>query len=130
MASGRPVVGEKNRTTAIVPLRVTSAETDEIDDPRLSDVDEWGRSERTRALARAIYDPLYSKWFRAEWGGLEKIPEAGGALLVANHAGAIPSDAPVIMHGIEEELGRPVYGMADYFFRSLPVVGTLWARGG
>ncbi len=130
MASGRPVVGEKNRTTAIVPLRVTSAETDEIDDPRLSDVDEWGRSERTRALARAIYDPLYSKWFRAEWDGLEKIPDVGGALLVANHAGAIPSDAPVIMHGIEKELGRPVYGLADYFFRSIPVEGTLWARAG
>jgi 1-acyl-sn-glycerol-3-phosphate acyltransferase len=130
MASGRPVVGEKNRTTAIVPLRVSSAETEEIDDPRLSDVDEWGRSERTRAVARAIYDPLYSKWFRAEWEGLEKIPDAGGALLVANHAGAIPSDAPVIMHGIEKELGRAVYGLADYFFRSVPVVGTLWARAG
>ncbi|HEY1446429.1 MAG TPA: lysophospholipid acyltransferase family protein [Acidimicrobiales bacterium] len=130
MASGRPVVGEKNRTTAIVPIRVSSAETEEIDDPRLSDVDEWGRSERTRALARAIYDPLYSKWFRAEWEGLEKIPDAGGALLIANHAGAIPSDAPVIMHGIEKELGRAVYGLADYFFRSVPVVGTLWARAG
>ncbi|HSZ36897.1 MAG TPA: lysophospholipid acyltransferase family protein [Acidimicrobiales bacterium] len=131
MASGRQVVGEKNRTTAIVPLRVTSADdAEEIDDPRLSDVDEWGRSERTRALARAIYDPLYTKWFRAEWEGLEKIPAAGGALLVANHAGAIPSDAPVIMHGIEKELGRPIYGLADYFFRSVPVVGTLWARSG
>ena len=130
MASGRQVVGEKNRTTAIVPLRVTSADTEEIEDPRLSDVDEWGRSERTRALARAIYEPLYSRWFRTEWEGLEKIPDAGGALLVANHAGAIPSDAPVIMHGIEKELGRPVYGLADYFFRTVPVVGTLWARAG
>jgi 1-acyl-sn-glycerol-3-phosphate acyltransferase len=130
MASGRHVVGENDRTTAIVPLRVTSAEAEEIEDPRLSDVDEWGRSERTRALARTIYEPLYSRWFRAEWEGLEKIPDAGGALLVANHAGAIPSDAPVIMHGIEKELGRPVYGLADYFFRSVPVVGTLWARSG
>lgn len=130
MPSGRQVVGEKNRTTAIVPLRVTSGETEQIEDPRLSDVDEWGRSERTRALARAIYEPLYSKWFRTEWEGLEKIPDAGGALLVANHAGAIPSDAPVIMHGIEKELGRPVYGLADYFFRTVPVVGTLWARAG
>jgi 1-acyl-sn-glycerol-3-phosphate acyltransferase len=130
MASGRQVVGEKNRTTAIVPLRVTSADTEDMDDPRLSDVDEWGRSERTRALARALYEPMYSRWFRTEWEGLEKIPDAGGALLVANHAGAIPSDAPVIMHGIEKELGRPVYGMADYFFRTVPVVGTLWARAG
>ena len=34
------------------------------------------------------------------------------------------------MHGIEKELDRPVYGLADYFFRTVPVVGTLWARSG
>jgi 1-acyl-sn-glycerol-3-phosphate acyltransferase len=34
------------------------------------------------------------------------------------------------MHGIERELQRPVYGLADYFFRTVPVVGTLWARAG
>jgi 1-acyl-sn-glycerol-3-phosphate acyltransferase len=34
------------------------------------------------------------------------------------------------MHGIEKELDRPVYGLADYFFRTVPVVGTLWARAG
>ena len=130
MASGRPVVGEKDRSTAIVPIRIPTEDDDGQEDPRLSDVDEWGRSERTRALARALYEPIYSKWFRTEWEGLEKIPTEGGALLVANHAGAIPSDAPVIMHGIEKELGRPVYGLADYFFRTVPVVGTLWARAG
>ena len=100
------------------------------EDPRLSDVDEWGRSERVRSLVRRIYGPVYSSWFRVEWEGIDKIPAAGGALLVGNHAGAIPSDAPVIMHGIETELGRPVYGLADYFFRGLPVVGTLWSRAG
>ena len=99
-------------------------------EPRSSDVDEWGRSEKTRSLMRQIYGPIYHRWFRADWEGLEKIPQNGGALLVANHAGAIPADAPVIMHGIEEELGRPVYGLADYLFRSLPVIGTAWARGG
>jgi len=130
MANGRQVVGEKNRSTAVVPIRIAADHTEDLEDPRLSDVDEWGRSERTRALARAIYEPVYSKWFRTQWEGLEKIPSDGGALLVANHAGAIPSDAPVIMHGIEKELGRPVYGLADYFFRTIPVVGTLWARTG
>jgi len=99
-------------------------------DIRLSDVDEWGRSERMRSLARALYDPVYKNWFRVEWDGLDKIPTHGGALLVANHAAAIPSDAPVIMHGIEKELGRPVYGLADYFFRKAPVVGTMWSRLG
>jgi 1-acyl-sn-glycerol-3-phosphate acyltransferase len=121
---------DEKPSTAVVPIRVPSGRDDALEDPRLSDVDEWGRSERFRALARTLYEPVYSKWFRVRWEGLEKIPDEGGALLVANHAGAIPSDAPVIMHGIEKELGRPVYGLADYFFRTVPVVGTLWARGG
>ena len=100
------------------------------DHDRLGDVDEWGRSERMREVARRLYDPIYRKWFRAEWEGLERIPTEGGALLVANHAGAIPPDAPVIMHGIETELGRPVYGLADHMFRNLPFVGTMWSRVG
>jgi 1-acyl-sn-glycerol-3-phosphate acyltransferase len=130
MASGRQVDGDQSRSTAVIPIRIPDEGGGDLEDPRLTDVDEWGRSERTRALARAIYEPIYTRWFRAEWEGLEKIPTEGGALLVANHAGAIPSDAPVIMHGIEKELERPVYGLADYFFRTVPVVGTLWARSG
>jgi 1-acyl-sn-glycerol-3-phosphate acyltransferase len=96
----------------------------------MGDVDEWGRSEHVRALTRQLYDPIYRHWFRAEWEGLEKIPQQGGALIIANHAAAVPSDAPAIMHGIETELHRPVYGMADYLFRAVPVVGTLWSRAG
>jgi 1-acyl-sn-glycerol-3-phosphate acyltransferase len=100
------------------------------EEPRRSDVDEWGRSERTRALLRRLYDPVYRRWFRAEWEGLEHIPTVGGALLVANHAGAVPTDAPLLMHGVETELGRPLYALGDDMFRSLPVVSTIWARGG
>ena len=102
----------------------------EVDQARRSDVDEWGRSEHMRSIVRRLYDPIYRHWFRVQWEGLEKIPTEGGALLIANHAGAIPADAPAIMHGIESELGRPVYGLADYFFRTLPAVGTMWSRTG
>src|SRR5438046_9885801 len=128
MAAQRKLTAE--RPGSLVHLPRTTPAVEELNDPRLSDVDEWGRSEKTRALARRIYDPLYRKWFRAEWEGLEKIPTDGGALLVANHAGAIPSDAPVIMHGLECELNRPVYGLADHFFKAIPVVGTAWSRVG
>ncbi len=103
---------------------------DDLEERRLSDVNEWGRSEHLRELARRVYDPVYRHWFRAEWEDLDKIPSAGGALLVANHAGAVPSDAPVIMHGIETELERPIYGLADNLFRTLPMIGTLWNRLG
>jgi 1-acyl-sn-glycerol-3-phosphate acyltransferase len=117
---------------SILPVARPSAAPVEPDpdEARRSDVDEWGRSEHMRSVVRRLYDPVYRYWFRVEWEGLEKIPHHGGALLIANHAGAIPSDAPAIMHGIEEELGRPVYGLADYFFRTIPVVGTMWSRTG
>jgi 1-acyl-sn-glycerol-3-phosphate acyltransferase len=127
---------EGRATTAeIVPLRLPpladpEPEAEPVHDPRTGDVDEWGRSERVRSLVRRAYDPMYRYWFRAEWDGLDKIPTEGGALLVANHAGAVPSDAPAIMHGVETELQRPVYGLADEFFKATPVLGTLWSRAG
>ena len=65
-------------------------DADELTDPRRSDVDEWGRSEHMREIARQVYGPMYRSWHRVEWEGLEKIPTDGGALLVSNHAGADP----------------------------------------
>lgn len=121
----------EERSKALVPVEIPPpAEPEPLDDPRIGDVDEWGRSERMRELTRKVYAPLYERWFRVEWEDMDNIPAEGGALLVANHAAAVPSDAPAIMHGIETEMGRPVYGLADHFFRSVPVVGTLWARNG
>ena len=112
-------------------LRAVDDPWDPSPDPaRLSDVDEWGRSQRARDLLRRLYNPVYEHWFRVEWEGFDRIPGTGGALLVANHAGAIPADAPSIMHGIEKELGRPVYGLADDMFKRIPVVNIAWARLG
>jgi 1-acyl-sn-glycerol-3-phosphate acyltransferase len=129
MAPGPIEEVARRRGGALIQLRPAPGPGAPLE-PRRGDVDGWGRSEQARALIAKLYGPLYRHWFRVEWDGLEKIPRQGGALLVANHAGAIPVDAPLIMHGIEEELGRPVYGLADYLFRSLPVLGTLWSRGG
>jgi 1-acyl-sn-glycerol-3-phosphate acyltransferase len=128
MVQGRGL--ETTGAGALLPLRPPANPPEPEPEGRLSDVDHWGRSQRIRDLVAKVYGPLYNHWFRAEWEGLEKIPAAGGALLVANHAGAIPVDAPLLMHGIEQELHRPVYGLADYFFRSFPGVGTAWSRGG
>jgi len=126
----REVADPPSASVSMLPVARPVVEHEPPRDPRRSDVDEWGRSEHMRSIIRRLYDPVYKYWFRVEWEGLEKIPHHGGALLIANHAGAIPSDAPAIMHGIEEELGRPVYGMADTFFRTIPVVGTMWSRTG
>jgi 1-acyl-sn-glycerol-3-phosphate acyltransferase len=125
-----PGAGSRTASMSILPVARARPDDSGPDTARRSDVDEWGRSEHMRSIVRRLYNPVYRHWFRVEWDGLEKIPLDGGALLICNHAGAIPSDAPAIMHGIEEELGRPVYGMADYFFRTIPVVGTMWSRTG
>src|ERR1044071_4169673 len=113
MAAGDRVT-QIRKPGALVPVP-REAEPEPLADPRLSDVDEWGRSESIRALARKLFDPMYRHWFRVEWEGLEKIPREGGALLVSNHAGAIPSDAPAVMHGIETDLDSPVFGMAEHW---------------
>ena len=65
-------------------------------------VTDWGRSERVEgALDRTIYDFLYHLWFRCEVEGIENVPSEGGALLVSNHAGAVPPDAPMIAKAIK-----------------------------
>jgi 1-acyl-sn-glycerol-3-phosphate acyltransferase len=142
MASSKPTKPVKTATAArprrssttspsVALVPVPKPDTvEELPDPRLSDVDEWGRSQHMRELAHQVYGPLYERWHRVEWDGIEKIPTTGGALLVSNHAGAIPADAPAIMHGIETTLGRPVYGLADEMFKKLPVIGTMWSRVG
>src|SRR4051812_19001164 len=82
-------------SVALVPVPKPDT-VDDLPDPRLSDVDEWGRSQKMRELAHKVYAPLYERWHRVEWEGMENIPTTGGALLVSNHAGAIPADAPAI----------------------------------
>ena len=77
-------------------------------DRRLTD---WGRSERIEgAMDRTIVDFLYRYWFRAEVEGIENVPSTGGALLVSNHAGALPPDATMIAKAIREEHPHPRAG--------------------
>jgi len=37
--------------------------------------------------------PLFDRWFRVEVRGLDNVPSAGGALIVANHSGTIALDS-------------------------------------
>jgi 1-acyl-sn-glycerol-3-phosphate acyltransferase len=134
-SSGTPRPGSRPKLVAVptngdgiapaAPGDVTPASSE-----RLSDVDEWGRSQHLRDILAQVYAPLYDHWLRVEWEGFDKIPREGGALIVANHAGAIPLDAPSIMHGIERDLGRPVYGLADEVFKKVPLVNVAWSRLG
>ena len=91
------------------------------------DLDDWGRSERLMALADPVLNFYYRYWFRAETEGVENVPASGGALLVCNHAGALPPDAPMIMQAIRNEhpSPRPLYMLGEHWFKGYPGVGML-----
>ena len=119
----------------LAPMRSPRAVNDGVvarrsGDPDGDGIDRWGRSDRARSVARVLLEPVYRYWFRFRFEHLERIPMRGGALLVANHAGVVPVDAALVMHGIERELDRPVYGLHHHALSAVPVMGTLLARAG
>jgi 1-acyl-sn-glycerol-3-phosphate acyltransferase len=90
-------------------------------------LDDWGRSERVFSLMEPLLNFYYRYWFRVEPEGVENVPAEGGALLVANHSGALPPDAPMIMQAIRNEhpSPRPLYMLGEHWFKGYPGVGML-----
>ena len=91
-------------------------------------VTDWGRSERVEGLLdKTLYDFLYHYWFRCEVEGIEHVPPDGGALLVSNHAGALPPDAAMILKAVKEEHSRPrpVHLTVEHFFKGNPLFSML-----
>jgi 1-acyl-sn-glycerol-3-phosphate acyltransferase len=90
-------------------------------------LDDWGRSERVFSLMEPLLNFYYRYWFRVEQEGVENLPAEGGALLVANHSGALPPDAPMIMQAIRNEHSspRPLYMLGEHWFKGYPGVGML-----
>jgi 1-acyl-sn-glycerol-3-phosphate acyltransferase len=97
---------------------------------RLTD---WGRSERVEGLFDAtLIEFFYRYWFRAEVEGIENVPASGGALLVSNHSGALPPDAPMIGKAIKEEHThpRPLNITVEHFFKGYPGFSVLLPKIG
>src|SRR3954470_18397202 len=97
------------------------------------EVNDWGRSERVEGLFdKTIGDFFYNYWFRAEVEGIENVPASGGALLVSNHAGALPPDAAMISKAIREEHAhpRPVNITIEHFFKGYPGFSALLPKIG
>jgi 1-acyl-sn-glycerol-3-phosphate acyltransferase len=96
-------------------------------------LNDWGRSERIEGLMDAtLYDFFYRYWFRVEVEGIENVPADGGALLVSNHAGALPPDAAMIGKAIREEHPRPrdLYITVEHFFKGYPGFSMLLPKIG
>jgi 1-acyl-sn-glycerol-3-phosphate acyltransferase len=96
-------------------------------------VTDWGRSERVEGFFdRTLIDFFYNLWFRCEVEGIEHVPSEGGALLVSNHAGAVPPDAPMIAKAIKEEHPnpRPLHLTMEHFFKGYPGLSMLLPKIG
>jgi 1-acyl-sn-glycerol-3-phosphate acyltransferase len=95
-------------------------------------LDDWGRSERVFGVMERLLDFYYRYWFRVEQHGVENVPSEGGALLVSNHSGALPPDAPMIMQTIRHEHPdpRPVYMLGEHWFKGYPGVSMLVSKMG
>jgi len=86
-------------------------------------LNDWGRSERIEGFFdRTVSEFFYRYWFRCEVEGIENVPADEGALLVSNHAGALPPDAAMITKAIREEHPhpRPVNITVEHFFKGYP----------
>jgi 1-acyl-sn-glycerol-3-phosphate acyltransferase len=86
-------------------------------------LNDWGRSERVEGFFdRTLVDFYYRYWFRVDVEGIENVPSEGGALLISNHAGALPPDAAMIAKAIREEhpTPRPLYLTVEHFFKGYP----------
>jgi 1-acyl-sn-glycerol-3-phosphate acyltransferase len=95
-------------------------------------LDDWGRSERVMTLLDPLLAFYYRYWFRVEVEGIENVPDEGGALLVGNHSGALPPDAPMIMQALRNEhrAPRPLYMLGEDWFKGYPGVSMLAAKIG
>jgi 1-acyl-sn-glycerol-3-phosphate acyltransferase len=96
------------------------------------DLDDWGRSERMMRAVDPLLNFYYRYWFRVEAEGVENVPATGGALLVCNHSGALPPDAPMIMQAIRNEHSspRPLYMLGEHWFKGYPGVSMAAAKVG
>jgi 1-acyl-sn-glycerol-3-phosphate acyltransferase len=97
------------------------------------EVDEFGFDpELTDRVLFALLRPVYRRWFRVEVSGIENIPGSGGALVVANHSGAIALDALITALAVHDE--HPAHRFlrslgADLVFQT-PFIGELARKGG
>ncbi|HUG83746.1 MAG TPA: lysophospholipid acyltransferase family protein [Euzebya sp.] len=97
------------------------------------DVDDYGFDrELTEQVMMPLARPLYQQWWRVRAAGIGNIPDRGGALLVANHAGTIPFDALMTKLAVFDEHPhrRHVRELAADLALRAPVVGPLARKTG
>jgi 1-acyl-sn-glycerol-3-phosphate acyltransferase len=108
------------------PVPATQASATPTPDPG---PDPFGLDPQFRERALPIFRFMFEQFWRVEVSGLEHVP-AGGALVVANHSGAVPADAFMMATALELGSGRCLRVLYDKFVDALPLIGDLYRRLG
>lgn len=97
------------------------------------DVDPFGLDPVVAEMAWHVLNGLYYDYFRVEVDGIEHVPTEGGAVLVANHGGALlPYDGAMLNLAVmnESPVPRRVRVLATEIFNMLPSVSHLYRKVG
>ncbi|HTJ69626.1 MAG TPA: lysophospholipid acyltransferase family protein [Actinospica sp.] len=97
------------------------------------EVDEFGfDQDLTENVLLNVIRPLYEKYFRVEARGLERVPNEGGALIVANHSGTLPLDALMTQVALWDHhpVGRHLRMLAADVVFTMPYVGSYARKAG
>jgi 1-acyl-sn-glycerol-3-phosphate acyltransferase len=92
--------------------------------------DVFGRDPAFIARVAPWLDRLLDRWFEVEVEGLEHIPASGRAILVANHGGALPYDALVLIGLLQRRGGRALRPLLEDAVMTAPFLGTWMQRLG
>lgn len=96
-------------------------------------IDDFGYDpELAREVLLPLARPLYERYFRVRTLGIERIPNEGAALLVANHSGTIPMDAVMMQYAVamEHPRERTVRNIAANLAFRMPFIGPLARKTG
>jgi len=99
---------------------------------RSGEVDEFGMDPRAVERLEPVLELLVRRYWRADIGGLARLPVEGPCLLVANRSGLLPYDGLVIAHTVAHwhpRRVRPRFLVADWLF-TLPFAQPALARLG
>ena len=97
------------------------------------EVDDFGYDPHlARQLLLPLARPLYENYFRVKTLGIDRIPDTGPALIVANHSGTVALDAVMVQYAVATEYPqkRAIRNIgADLVFQ-LPFVGPMARKTG
>ncbi len=99
---------------------------------RSEEVDEFGFDPVYEKKVLPFFNFLYEKYFRVEVVGINKIPDTGRCLLVANHSGTLPYDGAMIKTAVKRvhPKQRDVRWLAEDFIFHFPFLGSFTNRIG